>query len=150
MPKLGIDFSAIVVEELEFVTPKGKRYVLRDDVPWSLIFQAGQIRTSLIRMQERATDETMTADEAQDLIDEWCDEVVEVALPLFRNTPAYAQLTKAELLADFEVLRLLQIIDFFSSHLGKKSPLPPDATEAGPTPLNRTQRRSAAAQKRRS
>lgn len=147
MPKIGIDFSAIAVEEIVFVTPKGKRYTLNDDVSWGIIFQAGQIRTALTRMQERATDETMTADEAQALIDDWCDEVVEVALPLFRNTPAYAHLTKDELLADFEVLRLLQIIDFFTSHLGKKSSPLPDDTGKAPPPLNRHQKRSAVAQK---
>lgn len=147
---LGIDFSAIKVEDLDFISQKGKKYTLHDDVPFDVLLQNAQLRNQLGHLQELAESD-ITAEEAQALIDEWQENAMSIALSIFRNTATYAHITAEELRADFDVLRLVAIIDFFSTRLGEKSAAlrAATATDQAPSTMNRTARRSQKAQERR-
>jgi len=147
MPQLGIDFSAIAVADLDFITQKGKCYTLRDDVPFDILLQNAALRNELGHLQELA-EHDITAEEAQRLIDDWQAHAMNIALSIFRNTPAYADITESDLRTDFDVLRLVAIIDFFSTRLGEKSATLRTATAEAPQP-NRQTRRSQNAHRRR-
>lgn len=150
MSTLGIDFSAITVERFDFVTQDKKQtYTLNDDLPLDVIVQVLAVRDryrKLVRMGEN--DEELTADEAQPLVDDWSESVIDAALAIFRHTPAYADITEAALLASFDVIHLWAIVGFFSKRLFEKSSQQQNATETAESLPNRKARRAATANSR--